>query len=157
LGSSTESPSDFFYIGTGSYTGTFGSTTTAGRILKNSSGVIIDAVAYGTYTFPAAAGVTTSDWSGATPSVSSSGNRLMGAYTKDATNWVNSGTAGGSPLQDPNTLNSGVTLPQPPNVSGITWTKNGNVIDTTTSIQVGPFSTHGTHTYIASFTNTCGT
>lgn len=157
LGSSTESPSDFFYIGTGSYTGTFGSTTTAGRILKNSSGVIIDAVVYGTYTFPAAAGVTTSDWSGSTPSVSSSGNRLMGAYTKDATNWVNSGTAGGSPLQDPNTLNSGVTLPQPPNVSGITWTKNGNVIDTTTSIQVGPFSNHGTHTYIASFTNTCGT
>src|SRR5690606_15132934 len=37
MGSSTESPSDYYYHGNGSYTGSFGSTTTAGRILRDST------------------------------------------------------------------------------------------------------------------------
>lgn len=107
MGASAQSPADYYYHGQGSYTGTFGSTTAAGRILKSPSGNIVDAVVYGNYTFPAAAGVTAQDWSGTTLSVSSAGNRLEGTYTKDATNWINSGT---SP-QNPNILNTGVTLP----------------------------------------------
>lgn len=107
MGSSVPVPSSFYYHGNGSYTGTFGSTIVAGRVLKNPAGQIIDAVGYGNYTFPAAAGVTPADWSGNTPALSSSGNRLAGPYTKDATNWINSGVQ----PQDPNTLNQGVTIP----------------------------------------------
>jgi hypothetical protein len=74
MGSSVPSPANFYYHGQGAYTGTFGSTTTAGRILKDGNGTIIDAVVYGSYTFPAAANVTAADWTGTTLSVSSSGN-----------------------------------------------------------------------------------
>jgi parallel beta-helix repeat protein len=107
LSSSVPVPSSFYYHGNGSYTGSFSSTGAAGRILKSPSNQIIDAVGYGSYTFPAAAGVTAADWSGSTPAVSSSGNRLAGPYTKNATNWINSGVQ----PQDPNTLNNGVTIP----------------------------------------------
>ncbi|MCF8218276.1 MAG: hypothetical protein K9J21_04775, partial [Bacteroidales bacterium] len=108
--SSTPSPSDYYYHGDVSEG--FSSGEEAGRILKNDKGEIIDAVGYGgysgSYSFPAAAGVTSADWSGNTPSANSTcGNRLEGPYTKDATNWINSGT---SP-QDPNTKNAGLILP----------------------------------------------
>ncbi len=106
--SSSPSPSNYYYHG--NIVKTYSSTTAAGRILKSPTGVIVDAVAYGNYPFPAASGVTVLDWKGRTPSVSGSGNRLIGAYTKDSTNWVSSST---TYPQNPNTLNGGVTLPTP--------------------------------------------
>lgn len=152
LGGSTPSPANFYYHA--NYTGTFGSTTTAGRILRNSTtNAIIDAVAYGTYTFPAAAGVTAADWSGATPSVSSSGNRLVGPDVNSGTNWINSGT---SP-QDPNVLNSGVPLPTPASAPGFEWTFLGSYLDTNVNITVGPYTTPGIYAYVANYTTVCGT
>jgi parallel beta-helix repeat protein len=154
MGSSVPSPTDFYYHGDGGVNHTFGSTTPAGRILKDGSGNIIDAVGYGTYTFPAAANVTPADWSGNTPAISSAGNRLEGAYDKSAANWVNSSV---SPM-DPNVVNAGVTLPIPGTLTGFTWSHNGivfatNVIDTV----VGPWATNGTYHYIASYVTPCGT
>ncbi len=105
---STPSPSDYYYHADVSTS--FASSTATGRILKNDKGEIIDAVGYSgssSYNFPAAAGVTSADWSGNTPTAgSTSGNRLEGPYTKDATNWINSGS---SP-QDPNTQNANLVL-----------------------------------------------
>jgi hypothetical protein len=133
MGSSTPSPANFYYHGNGSYTGSFGSTGAAGRIIKDPNGNIIDAVAYGTFSFPAAAGVTPEDWTGNTVA-SGSGIRLEGPYTKDATNWINSSV---SP-QDPNTLNNNVDIP----VSGCEsmHTEVWAIIDQTTipAIDVSP-------------------
>jgi large repetitive protein len=112
LGSSVESPANFYYHATGGYSGTFGSTGVAGRILKNSGGSIVDAVGYSgntTYTFPAAANVSASDWSGQTPNGGSTcGIRLVGQDLNNQNNWVVSDNA--SYRQDPNTLNSGVII-----------------------------------------------
>nr|MBA3901352.1 T9SS type A sorting domain-containing protein [Bacteroidota bacterium] len=153
LGSSSPSPSDFYYHGNGSYTSSFGSSTSTGRILKNANGDIIDAVGYGSYTFPAGANVTSADWSGNTPSgSSSSGNRLEGTYDKTATNWINSSV---SP-QNPNALNANVTLPSPVGLSGFEWTLTGTVVDTATTTDVGPYTSNGTYTYIATFNSGCG-
>jgi len=153
LGSSVPSPSNYYYHGNGTYTGTFGSTVAAGRILKDPSGNIVDAVGYGTYTFPAAANVTPADWSGNTPAVSSSGNRLVGPYTKDATNWINSGV---SP-QDPNTPNSGVAVPVPGTLDNFTWSLNGTVISyNNPDTVVGPYTVNGLYQYVATYTTPCG-
>jgi parallel beta-helix repeat protein len=109
MGSSVESPSNYYYHGNGGYASSFGSGTGAGRILKDPFGQIIDAVAYPDYSFPVQSGVTPDDWSGTIPSASStSGIRLIGPYTKDATNWVVSST---SYRQNPNDVNSGVEVP----------------------------------------------
>jgi hypothetical protein len=152
LGASVPSPNNFYYHA--NYTGTFGSTTTAGRVLRNSAtNAVIDAVVYGTFTFPAIAGVSAADWTGTTPSLSSSGNRLTGADVNSGTNWVNSGT---SP-QNPNVLNAGVIIPSPASAPGFQWTFLGLYLDTNVNITVGPYTTPGLYAYVANYTNVCGT
>ncbi len=155
MGASVESPSDFYYHGNGAFTGTFSSTGSNGRILKDASGNIIDAVAYGsTYTFPAASGVTPTDWSGTQPgSGNSSGIRLEGPDVNSSAGWVASVTS----AQDPNTVNTGVIVPAAGSIQGFSWTLNGNLVDTLSCTYVGPFTTPGVYNYIASFTNRCGT
>ena len=154
MGSSVAVPASYYYHGNGTYTGTFSSTGVAGRILKNSSGNIIDAVGYGTFTFPVASGVTATDWSGNTPAVSGSGNRLNGAYTKNSTNWASSTAL---VPQNPNTLNTGVTLPVGGSLTGFTWSLNGNVLShNNPDTIVGPFTVNGIYNYIASYNTTCG-
>jgi|GEM_PF-2396531 len=153
LGSSAPNPSNYYYHGNGAFTGYWGSTVAAGRVIKSPGGTIVEAVGYSTYTFPAAANVDTTLWSGNTPGVSSSGNRLEGAYTRSATNWINSGT---SP-QTPNVLNPGIILPSPASVPGFNWTLNGVVVDTVPEITVGPFTSSGTYTFLANYnTASCG-
>lgn len=149
---SVPSPSDFYYHG--NLTTNFSSGTSNGRILKDADGNIIDAVGVGTvYNFPAASGVTAADWSGSAGSHGSmAGVRLEGPDLNNASNWVLSNA---SP-QDPNTLNAGVPLPNPIAYSGLNWSYNGVVIDSVPCIKVAP-STPGVHTYIVSFTNSCGT
>jgi hypothetical protein len=153
LNGSVDSPSDFYYNGTGTYTGTWSSGGAAGVLLRDASSAIIDAVGYGTYTFPTSSGVTATDWSGNTPTgTTTSGNRLTGADVNSATNWVNSST---SP-QDPNVLNSGVTLPTPATVTGFNWTYMFSPFSTSPKVTVGPYTTPGLYTYIASYSNACG-
>tara|TARA_R110002050_G_scaffold25168_2_gene67202 strand:- start:515 stop:7468 length:6954 start_codon:yes stop_codon:yes gene_type:complete len=156
LNSSVPSPSDFYYHANGAFTGTNGSGTAAGRILKDDQGNIIDAVGYGTssYSFPAAAGVTT-EWNGGQPSGSSTwGIRLEGPDTDDGTNWVASST---SP-QDPNVYNTGFPVINAAAAPGLNWTLAGStaIIDTTSCIVVGPYTNPGNYQYVVSFSNACG-
>ncbi|MFU8842677.1 MAG: fibronectin type III domain-containing protein [Bacteroidales bacterium] len=152
LGSSVPSPLDYYYHS--GYTGTMGSTTSQGYILKDPGGSIVDAVIYGSITFPAASGVTPDDWTGVTPAVSSAGNRLEGPYTKDATNWINSGV---SP-QDPNTVNFNVTVPVPGGLTNFTWSLDGVITSyNNPDTIVGPWTLDGIYNYVATYTNACGT
>lgn len=112
LGSSVPSPTDYYYHS--GYTGTMGSATPQGYILKNSYGVIVDAVGYpgsSSYTFPSAAGVDPTvfalTWAPGSGS-STSGTRLVGPYTGDDSNWVVSSSAN---PQDPNQVNPSVESP----------------------------------------------
>ncbi|MCC5916391.1 MAG: right-handed parallel beta-helix repeat-containing protein [Cryomorphaceae bacterium] len=154
LGSSVPSPANFYYHS--GYTGTMGSTTAQGYVIKDPNGVIVDAVIYGNISFPAASGVTAADWSGTTPALSSSGNRLEGAYTKDATNWTNSGTGGNNNGQDPNVVNQNVNVPSPAPLTGFEWSHQGTLVDTVVTIKVGPWTVPGTYYYVASLQSPCG-
>lgn len=155
LGSSVPSPSDFYYHGNGTYTGSFSSSGATGRILKDASGNIMDAVGYGSgYNFPSAAGVTAADWAGGSVSGSSSwGIRLEGPDMNSPAGWVKSN-------QDPNTVNNMVTVPPAVAYSGFTWSKvvGGSLVqvDTVPEVRIGE-STPGIFYYVASYTNACGT
>jgi hypothetical protein len=152
LGSSVPSPSNFYYH-TGN-TVTHSSTgDNRGYLIKNPSGIIVDATVYGTYSFPAISGVTSTIWSGNTPIISSSGNRLNAPDNNTSTSWVNSGVT----PQDPNVLNSGVPLPNPGSMAGFSWYYLGSPIDTNAKILVGPYTVPGVYQYLALYTNTCGT
>lgn len=154
LTGSVPSPSDFYYHGNGTYTGNWSSTTLSGRILKDANGNIIDAVINNAFTWPAASGVTATDWSGAVPTTgNSSGNRLEGPDLNGSAGWIASATS----AQDPNAVNAGVTVPIAQSNTGFTWTLNGVVVDTLACTYAGPHTVGGTYTYIASFTNACGT
>lgn len=157
LGASQPSPSDFYYHGNGAFTASYGSATAIGYILKDAGGNIIDACAYSgfsPYVFPAAANVSTADWSGSVASGSgTAGIRLEGAYTKNATNWLVSSATN---RQDPNAVNPSVVAPVPGNVTGLEWSFGGSVIDTTPSVFVGPFATPGTYYAVATFQTPCG-
>jgi hypothetical protein len=157
LGSSQPSPSDYYYHGNGAFTSSYGSATAIGYILKDAGGNIIDAAAYSgstPYVFPAAANVSTSDWSGSVPSGSgTAGIRLEGPNTNSSTNWiVSSSTA----PQDPNSVNNNVTVPAPVSLTGLQWSHQGVVIDTVANITVGPWPTPGTYYYVATYQSPCG-
>ncbi len=156
LGSSVPSPSDYYYHGTGTFTGFASSGDQVGRILKDAGGTIVDAVGYNGYVFPLSSNVTSSDWSN--PLIgggSSSGIKREGPDLNNGSNWVLSAS---SP-QNPNALNAGVTLPPPPQpIVGLSWTLDGVVLDTIQSIVVGPYSTSGVREYVVSYTDVnCGT
>jgi hypothetical protein len=112
MGSSVEVPSSYYYHGNGAYTGSFGSSGVAGRILKNPSGTIIDAVAYSGssgYTFPPASSVGSSHWTGQTPNgASTCGIRLTGQDMNNQMNWALTDNV--TYRQDPNLFNSGVVI-----------------------------------------------
>ena len=148
---SVPSPNDYYYHANSN---SYSSSSTAGRILKDGTGNIIDAVTYGNYTFPPAANVSTSDWTG--PNVygtSTAGIRLQGADMNDSTNWV---TSSSSNLMDPNTLNPGVQLPAAPSVAGFGWYLNGVMIDSMPKTVVGPYTYGGVYDYVATYNGPCG-
>ncbi|MDZ4667553.1 MAG: right-handed parallel beta-helix repeat-containing protein [bacterium] len=152
LGASASSPANFYYH-TGNTVIHNSTGDNRGYLIKNTSGVIVDATVYGTYSFPAASGVTASIWSGNTPAISSSGNRLNAPDNNTSTCWVNSGVT----PQNPNVLNSGVSLPTPGSMAGFNWSYLGAPIDTNAQIRVGPYTVPGIYWYVATYTTTCGT
>jgi hypothetical protein len=152
LGSSVPSPSNFYYHS--GNTVTHSSTgDIRGYILKSPSGTIVDVTTYGAYTFPAASGVTSADWTGSTPAVSSAGNKLTGPDINAGTNWV---TAAGTFLQNPNAQNPGVPAPVPGSMTGFNWYFAGLPIDTNANIKVGPYTTAGIYEYVAVYSTVCG-
>lgn len=154
-GSSVPVPASYYYHAI--TTSTFGSSDVAGRLLKDGSGTIVDAAGYGNFTFPAISNVTTADWSAPLTSSgsSTSGFRLIGPDNNTGSNWV---LTSATYPQDPNTVNTGVTVPTPTSLTGFTWSYNGvvtttNVIDTV----VGPWATSGMYNYVANYVTPCGT
>lgn len=153
LNASAPSPANFYYH-TGN-TVTHGSTGVVGYILKDPANNIVDAVTYGSYTFPAASGVTSADWTGSTPSVSSAGVRLNGADVNNGSNWI---VESASQRQDPNIVNINVVLPVVNSPSGYSVFLNGSLIsNNATDTAVGPFYTPGTYTYVFEYVTPCGT
>ncbi len=155
LGTSTPSPSNYYYHANGTYTGTYGSGTSAGRILFDPSGNIVDAVGYSGYTFPAAANVPATEWSNPLAGGSGSwGIRLEGPDDNTGNNWVLSSS---SP-QDPNTVNTGVSVPVPSSLAGFGWYLDSVLVDTNIEVNVGPFTASGFYDYVAVYDSTeCGT
>ena len=152
--SGVTSAANFYYTAM-SYS--MSSGTASGRILRDGSGNIIDAVGYGAFIFPASSGVTASDWTGTTASTSTTwGTHLAGADVNSSTGWSVTNTANG-PRQTPGALNSGVTVPSAPIVAGIVWDSAGTTVGTTPNIDAGPFTTTGVYPYYVTFTNACGT
>jgi len=161
LGSSVESPANFYYHGTGSFTGLFSSGGANGRILKDSQGAIVDAVgSAATYVFPTTTGVTSADWSssaGMGSHTSTWGIRLEGPDLNGATGWIVSSSAN---PQNPNAINNLVQVPNAGSTAGFSWSKvvNGALVqvDTLPAITIGE-SSAGVFYYVASLTNACGT
>jgi len=154
---SSSSPANFYYGIPSTYS--FGSGTSSGRVLKDASGNIVDAVGYqgfSSYTFPASSGVTAADWSGSIAgSVSStSGIRLEGADLNGPTNWVRSATSPQNPLS----INTGIALPAPSSVAGLQWTDitNSVTLDTTPEIWVDGWTSNGLYQYEATYNTPCG-
>lgn len=152
LGGSVPVPASFYYHS--GNTVTHGSGDSRGYILKNQSGVIIDAVTYGGYTFPVASGVTSLDWSGTSPAgAGTSGNRLNAPDNNTASVWINSATA----PQDPNVVNANVIIPSPVSLTGFSWNYLGSPVSTSPRTTFGPWTTPGVYQYIASYITPCGT
>lgn len=152
LGASVPSPANFYYHSGNSTT--YGSTDDKGYVLRFPNGTIANATTYGPYIFPAASGVTTANWSGTNPGVSSAGIRLIAPANNTSSSWA---TESATQRQDPNTLNAAVTAPSATPLSGFDWNYLGSSFSTTPTVTVGPYTTPGVYTYVASFTNVCGT
>jgi hypothetical protein len=112
MGNSTPSPANYYYHGNGTFTSSFGSGTTAGRVLRAPDGTIIDAVGYGNYQFPAVANVPASEWSNpiTAGTGSTAGVRLIGTDMNTGVNWI---VASNTNRQNPNIFNAGVPVPAP--------------------------------------------
>lgn len=155
MGTSVASPANFYYHAIGTYSPSWSSGDASGRILKDASGVIIDAVGYSGFTFPAAANVTSADWSNSLAGGSStSGIRITAPDNNTGSSWA---LTSGSVIQDPNTANTGITVPSPGVLTNFSWSTNG-VVTSVNSIDtvVGPYTTSGVYTYVANYMTTCG-
>ncbi|MFT6001312.1 MAG: hypothetical protein ACI95T_000055, partial [Flavobacteriales bacterium] len=154
-GSGASNPAFVYFA----FSASTGSGTSVGRLLRDASGNIMDAVGYGTsYTFPGVSTVTASDWTGNHGSTSGTwGVRLQGADVNSTTNWVKTSAIF---TQDPNTLNAGVTLPTSSSVAGLQWSDVTGIpilLDTTPEIYAKGWTTNGLYQYEATFVTPCGT
>jgi hypothetical protein len=109
----------------------------AGVVIRGGS--IKDAVALNGYNFPAATGVTASDWSGAIPSSNARAGvfRLPGNDNNRATDWVVTDTVIPNRRTSIGALNPGVVAPIPV----FLWFNNGNYVGMGDSLQVKPGDT----------------
>ncbi|REK49218.1 MAG: hypothetical protein DWQ48_07985, partial [Bacteroidetes bacterium] len=144
LGTGTDDAVNGFY-NTGGTSNSLSSGTLVGFVLRSASGAVIDAVATNGYIFPAAAGVTASDWSGAIPSNSSrAGSSLTVADNNNASNWVNSNTGG--PFQSVGTYNAGVATIVPSSSLTVTWSDGGSFSASGTQVTSDPITANTTYT-----------
>ncbi|TAH38405.1 MAG: hypothetical protein EYC69_14720 [Bacteroidetes bacterium] len=129
-----------------------GSGTAGGYIIKK-NGVIIDAVAVNGMTFPAAAGLSASDWVGSIPSNSGQNGSVLIKNDIDSSGaWAVTSTAGYKSSYG--TLNPGVTVTLPP-TGVVAWSSipsgfSGN----TAQVTVGPVT--AATQYIATMSNIFG-
>ena len=142
LGTGTDNPSNLFF-NTGGTSNSISSGSSTGLILRGPSGGVIDAVAFNGYTFTAATGVTSANWTGpGAPSPSgNAGSQLTGADLNNSSNWVGTASVQGTL----GAFNTGLILSSPLSVS---WSYNGVVIGTTPSLVTNPIFALGTNVFI---------
>ncbi len=142
LGTGTDNPSNLYFT-TGGSSNAISSGGATGIVLKNSTGVVIDAVAFNGYTFTAITGVTSANWNGpGAPSPSgNAGSQLLGADQNSSANWsgtaVTPGTLG--------TFNTGLVTSNPLSVS---WFYNGVNIGSSASLTTNPILIAGQNAFI---------
>lgn len=122
-----------------------------GYILKNPSGVIVDAVATNGFGFPVSSGVTPSDWTGIVSSSSGlAGIIRTGTDNNTAADWSLSSITNAMSI---GTFNPGLdTVPS----ANLNWYLDTNLVDTLAQITVGPFVNNGFYHYVASIQSSCG-
>lgn len=132
IGSGTDNPSANYY-NTGGSSESISSSSSTGYILRNFKGVIMDAVATNSHSFPASENVTSSDWSGNIGSSSGdAGVTRNGADNNLASDWTISSSTN---VQTMGTYNSG--MPSLTSSVSFAWSTG----DTTTSVMVSPTTT----------------
>lgn len=141
IGSGTDDPTNAYY-NTGGANDAIFSTAPTGYLLTNAVGAEIDAVATNGYSFPAGS---VAQWTGSIPG-SSAGVSRINSDNNDAADWVISSSA--SPMTV-GTLNPGMTLSTP--AGGISW--NTTPVSNSDTLVVGPFTSTGTFTYVATVTD----
>ncbi|WP_191906948.1 BNR-repeat neuraminidase N-terminal domain-containing protein [Adhaeribacter soli] len=151
IGTGTDDAANNYY-NTGGTRDAISSTSLTGYILKKASGEIVDAVATNGYTFLAASGVTSSDWSDNIATSSGGVRRTNAADTNDASDW----TISTNSTLDLGVANAGLNTIN--TVVDITWTSVP-----VTSTQTGAEVTYnglatGTYTFTATYNDgTCTT
>jgi hypothetical protein len=155
LSNSVPRPEHFYYHGTGNFTGSFLSGDAIGRVIRDPSGNVVDAVGYNGYLFPAFTGVDTTHWNLpiSFSFANHSGMRLMGPDNNTGTNWA---LTSGNIWQDPGVVNAGTSASILTPIPGLNWQLNGVVVDTLISHLAGPFPANGTYVYIVTLPTPCG-
>jgi hypothetical protein len=146
MGTGTAIPTSNYFIDGGSSPS---SGTALGIILKDQRGVIIDAVAFNAYTFPAISGVTPNDWtgSGAISSSGHAGSSLNGADLNNSSTWLTSGSLTTSMGYKNTNAVSSIT----PNV---TWTGGSITTPIVGATITSPnHSAFGVYTYVATLSD----
>ncbi|TAH38407.1 MAG: right-handed parallel beta-helix repeat-containing protein [Bacteroidetes bacterium] len=129
-----------------------GSGTAGGYIIRK-NGLIIDAVAVNGMTFPAASGVTASDWSGNIPSNSGqNGSVLISDDNNTNTSWAVTSSSG--PMSSYGTLNPGVNVNLAPS-GNVTWSSIPAGFSGSTA-QVNSGAVFVSTEYIATLTSSFG-
>lgn len=141
IGAGTDQPQNNFY-NTGGSNGLISSTSQTGYILRDTSGAIIDAVAANGYVFPATAGVSAADWSGAI-GTSSAGASLISPDRNFGASWR---VATAALPQTMGSLNPGLV----PDTAVVSWTGPGGFTASGASVSTGIRNAAATETYNAS-------
>jgi hypothetical protein len=155
LSNSAPIPEHYYYHGNGSFSGSFLSGDAIGRVIRDPSGNIVDAVGYNGYLFPAFTGVDTTHWNHplSFSFANHSGMRLIGPDNNTGSNWV---LTSGNIWQNPGLINAGTSASIITPAPGINWQLNGAVVDTTLSYLAGPFPSNGIYTYVVFLPTPCG-
>jgi len=134
------------YYNTGGTNDGISSISQTGYLLRNASGVHVDAVATNGFVFPATSGVTAAMWSGALGSMSSGCSRTNSDNNVSA-DWV---VANATTLMSIGSPNAGMTVSTPP--ASVVW--NTTPPSTSDTLVVGPFTAGGTYTFIGTLGDT---
>jgi PKD repeat protein len=148
IGPGTDNPANRYY-NTGGGFDAISATATWGVTLRNGA-VLVDAVAFRGFTFPAAAAVTAADWSGNSSTTSSAGMMLVNFDNNNAANWVISSATLFTNL---GAFNPNMSFAQ----RSVSWTGPGGFTASSFSAPVGVRNTAGTEVYNVTITgaNAC--
>ena len=143
LGSGVDDPANLYY-NTGGGSDAISSISQSGYELKDAVGNHVDAVATNGFTFPAGT-VSTANWSGTLGSMTSGCFRTI-SDNNNASDWT---VANATNTMTIGSANPGMSIVTP--VGGVVW--NTTPPTSGDSLVVGPFTSPGTFTYIATLSD----